>query len=215
MNQRTYLKSIGKRLLCGSAKKKEILKQIASDISIAMENGKTFEEATAEMGSPAEAAAEFNENFDEAERRLGKRQKRFWMAGAIVAAILALFAAVFWLLPKTALITENSVFSEEEVVEKAKEVIAVLDENDMETLNPMMTDVMQKFLTEKVLLETKAMLSENFGAFQSWGSAYVVEMEQAGQKMAVIEIVANYENVTVIYQLSFDTGMKLSGLYLR
>jgi len=42
-----------------------------------------------------------------------------------------------------------------------------------------------------------------------------VEVEQAGQKMAVIEIVANYENVTVIYQLSFDKNIKLSGLYLR
>ncbi len=215
MNHKNYLKSIGKRLLCGSVKKKEILKQIDSDISIAMENGKTFEEAVAELGSPAEAAAEFNENFDEAEKKLGKRQKRFWIVGTAAAVLLILLAAGFWLLPKSALLTENSVFSEEEVCAKAKEVIAVLDENDMETLTPMMTGVMQKFLTEKVLLETKAMLSEDFGAFQSWGNAYVVEVEQAGQKMAVIEIVANYENVTVIYQLSFDKNMKLSGLYLR
>lgn len=215
MNQSKYLKLIGKRLLCGPAKKKEILKQIASDISIAMENGKTFEEAMAELGSPKEAAAEFNENFDEAERKLGRRQKRFRIAGTVCIVLLVLAAAVFWWLPKTALLTENSTFSEEEVIAKAKEVIAVIDENDMETLKPMMTGVMQKFLTEKVLLETKAMLSENFGAFQSWGNAYVVEVEQAGQKMAVIEIVANYENVTVIYQLSFDTNMKLAGLYLR
>lgn len=215
MNQNKYLKSIGKRLMCGHVKKKEILKQIASDLSIAMESGKTFEEAMAEMGSPKEAAAEFNENFDEAERKLGKRQKYFRIAGAVVCVLIVLAAAVFWFLPKAALISENSVFSEEEVIAKAKEVIAVLDENDMETLQPLMTEVMQKFLTEKVLLETKAMLSEEFGAFQSWGSAYVVEVEQAGQKMAVIEIVANYENVTVIYQLSFDTNMKLSGLYLR
>lgn len=215
MNQSKYLKLIGKRLKCGPAKKKEIMKQIESDIGIAMENGKSFEDIMAEMGNPAEAAGEFNENFSEDEIRLGKRRKRFKTLGIVTGVLIVLAAGVFWLFPKTQFISEGSIFSEEEVTAKAKEIIALLDENDMEALTPLMTDAMKNALTQEMLQEIKGTFSADFGAFQSWGNAYVIEIEQAGQKTAVIEIVAVYENVTVTYQLSFDKDMKFGGLYMR
>lgn len=215
MNQSRYLKLIGKRLKCGPAKKKEIMKQIESDIGIAMENGKSFEDIMAEMGSPAEAAGEFNENFSEDEIRLGKGRKRFKILGIVICVLIVLSAGVFWLFPKTQFISEDSIFSEEEVTAKAKEIIALLDENDMEALTPLMTDAMKNALTQEMLQEIKGTFSVDFGAFQSWGNAYVIEIEQAGQKTAVIEIVAVYENVTVTYQLSFDKDMKFGGLYMR
>lgn len=215
MNQSKYLKLIGKRLKCGPAKKKEIIKQIESDIGIAMESGRSFEDIMAEMGSPAEAAGEFNENFSEEEIRLGKRRKRFKFAGIVTGVLIVLAAGVFWLFPKTQFISEDSIFSEEEVTAKAKEIIALLDENDMEALTPLMTDAMKNALTQEMLQEIKGTFSADFGAFQSWGNAYVIEIEQAGQKTAVIEIVAVYENVTVTYQLSFDKDMKFGGLYMR
>lgn len=215
MDQSRYLKLIGKRLKCGRAKKKEIMRQIGSDIAIAMEGGKSFEDVMAEMGSPAEAAGEFNENFSETEIRLGKRQKQFKVLGIAVCVLVVLAAGIFWLIPKSRLITGDSIFSEEEVTAKAKEIIALLDEDDIESLTPLMTEAMKDFLTKEMLREVKAMFAEDFGAFRSWGNAYIVEVEQAGQKGVVIEIVAVYENVTVTYQISFDQDMKFAGVYMR
>lgn len=215
MNQNQYLKAVSKRLKCSSAKKKEIMKQIQSDISIAMESGKSFDDVMAEMGKPTEAAAEFNDNFSEEETRRAKRQKWFKISGIAVCVLIVLAAGVFWLLPKVNTISGSAAFSEEAVTAKAKEVIALLDEDDLEALKPLMTEQMQEVLTEDVWQEVRAMFGGDFGAFGSWGNSYAVEMEQAGQKMAVIEIAASYENVTVIYQLSFDKNMRLAGFYVR
>lgn len=215
MNQSKYLKLIGKQLKCSSAKKKELMKQIASDISIAMENGKSFDEVITEMGSPAEVAAEFNENFGEPQIKMDKRIKIGLISGVVIVIILLGITAFLWTLPKAEDISKSRTFSEEEVIAKAKEVIALLDENDIEALTPIMTDEMKEALTEEVLQETKSMICEDFGTFQIWGNSYGIEMEQAGKKFAIIEIVASYENVSVVYQISFDKDMKLAGFYLR
>lgn len=215
MKQSKYLKQIGKKLKCSQAKRKEIVKQIESDISIAMENGKSFEKVMEEMGNPMEVAGEFNENFSEAEVKLGKRQNFFKTAGASICVIIVLAAVIFWIRPKTGMISEGNTFSEEALTARAKEIIALLDENDIEALNPLMTEQMQDFLTEEVLKNAKSYISDDFGAFQSWGNVYAVELEQAGVKMAVLEISVSYENAAAVYRLSFDENMLLSGLYMR
>lgn len=215
MEQSKYLRLIRKKLQCSPAKKKEIIMQIRSDISIAMENGKNFGEVMEEMGSPMEVAAEFNENFSEAEVKLGKRQKLLKTAGITACVIIVLAAAFFWLFPKGKNISESNTFSEEELTEKAKEIVTLLDADDMETLKPLMTEQMQEVLTEDVLQSAKSQISDDFGAFQSWGKVYSTEISQAGVKMAVLEITVSYENAAVTYRLSFDENMLLSGLYMR
>lgn len=215
MKQSKYLKQIGKKLKCSQAKKKEIIKQIQSDISIAMENGKSFEKVMAEMGNPMEIAREFNENFSEAEVKLGKRQKLSKTAGVSVCVIVVLAAVIFWIFPKAGMISGSNTFSEEELTVKAKEIIPLLDADDMETLKPLMTEQMQEVLTEEVLQSAKTQISDDFGALQSWGKVYSTEISQAGVKMAVLEITVSYENAAVTYRLSFDENMLLSGLYMR
>lgn len=215
MKQSKYLKQIGKKLKCSQAKKKEIIKQIQSDISIGMENGKSFEKVTAEMGKPMEIAREFNDNFSEEEVKLGKRQKLFKTAGVLVCVIVALTAVISWILPKGGMISESNTFSEEELTVKVKEIITLLDEDDLETLKPLMTEQMQDVLTEDVLQSAKLQIADDFGALQSWGKVYSTEISQAGVKIAVLELTVSYENAVVTYRLSFDESMLLSGLYMR
>lgn len=215
MEKSKYLRMICKKLRCGTAKKKEIVKQIESDISIAMEGGKSFEEVMENMGNPVEVAREFNENFSEEEVKLGKRQKRLKTAGIILGVIIVLLAVIFWILPKAGMLSDSNTFSEEELTKKAKEVIKLIDENDMEALNPLMTEQMQEFLTEEILQGSKTAISDDFGAFLSWGKVYSAEISQAGMKTAVLEITVSYENAVVTYRLSFDENMLLSGLYMR
>lgn len=57
MNQ--YLKMISQHLCCSEERKKEIVKELESDIRIAMENGESWEEIKGRMGTPEEIAEEF------------------------------------------------------------------------------------------------------------------------------------------------------------
>lgn len=64
-----YLKTISRMLCCTGKKKKEIVKELESNIQLAMENGESWEVVQERMGNPEEIACEFNSNFPEEELR--------------------------------------------------------------------------------------------------------------------------------------------------
>ena len=74
MNQEKYVIAVLKKLKCSGSKKKEIRKELESDIAAALENGESLEEIMARMGSPASLAGEFNDNFSKEEITAFKRR---------------------------------------------------------------------------------------------------------------------------------------------
>lgn len=219
MNEKKYLKTIRRQLKCSSAKKKEIIRQIQSDIAIAMEHGKSVEDALHEIGNPADVVREFNENMSDKEVVQGRRERTRRIIATAVGGVLFLILLIailgLWVLPKTSDISESEHFSEEKVTEQAKLVIQYVDSEDFEALKPLMTEKMRGVLDDAAIKKAKVALSENFGDFQSWGTMYMVEAKQMGQYIAVAEVTAIYENVSVTYRLSFDEEMLLAGLYMR
>lgn len=217
MNEKKYLKIIKKQLKCSSAKKKEILRQIQSDIAIALEQGKNIEDALNEIGNPMDVVSEFNDSMDTAEIAQGKREKRRKIialaVGGVLIFILLLVLLGHLLLPRVSDISESGRFSEEKVTEQTKQIIQYIDNEDFEALKPLMSEELLK--SESAIREAKATLAENFGDFQSWGKFYIVEAEQLGQHIAVVEVSAVYENISVTYRLSFNEEMLLIGLYMR
>lgn len=89
-----YLKTIAHHLCCTDKKKKEIVKELESDIRIAMENGESWEEIQKRMGTPEEIAEEFNENFSENELKTNKRKNAAGIVGILGIVILVVCVVV-------------------------------------------------------------------------------------------------------------------------
>ena len=89
MTKDKYIKEISKKLLCKKDKKAEIIKQITSDIDIAIENGSKIEDVLVNMGTPSEVASEFNDNFDERDKEKISKEI-FDVQAQLLATILEL-----------------------------------------------------------------------------------------------------------------------------
>lgn len=102
-----YLKKISQHLCCAENKKMEIIKDLESDIRIAMENGEDWDTICERMGTPEEVAAEFNENFSDSYMEVGKleyrqadkefrKKKMHMIIGSIVAVLCLVLVAVMF-----------------------------------------------------------------------------------------------------------------------
>lgn len=215
MNEKKYLKTIKKKLRCGASKKSEILRQIQSDISAAMQNGISFETAADEIGAPDDVVKGFNETMSDEDAKNYKREKVTKTFAVIFVIILLLTALIYWILPKTTDIAKSEKFSEAEVTECGKQIIQYLDNDDFDSLTPLMTVRMQKLTTKDAIDNAKDFLCDDFGGFLSWGNIYMVEVSQMGQHAVIMEITVSYENTAATYRLTFDENMLLAGLYIR
>ncbi|MGN0352229.1 MAG: DUF3887 domain-containing protein [Roseburia sp.] len=219
MTVKSYTRKVAKYLLCRPEVKKEMRKQIESDIASAMEQGKSLEEVLSEMGNPKELAEEFNENFEEKEKETIHKKKHRKTVVTIVVSIFIVIAVLvgitYWMLPKSKDIGESAIFSEEEVIESAEEVIFYLDAEQYEKLDSYMTHELKEALGENGLKQAKESIGEDFGAFQCYKNTYAVEINQKGQKFAMVQLDVSYENISITYTVTFDEEMKLAGIYMR
>lgn len=215
MEQKKYLRAIYKKLRCGSAKKKEIIKQLGADIEAALAKGDTLNDVVREIGTPDAVAAEFNEELTEKDRKRGNYEIYAKCIGMVVIILCLLAAVLWWFLPKSEKVDENGRFSEEAVAEKAKQAISFLDADDYDALRAMMPEQAGEILTDEILTEAKRSIAEDFGAFSAWGNAYVTEITEQGQHAAAVELGASYEKTSVTYTLFFNEEMQLTGIYMR
>ena len=74
---------------------------------------------------------------------------------------------------------------------------------------------MESVLTAEVMEDAKVQISDNWGERKSFASIYVGEITQGNRHYAVGEITAVYENTSVTYRITYDTDMRLAGLYMR
>jgi hypothetical protein len=216
MNKDLYIRRIIRSLHCSNSKKREIRKQLETDIAIRMEQGESIEEIIAEMGAPEEFAEGFGENLSASEWRRYRR----WHICRIILVVCIVFAAIVGLLyssvfPKTEDISESTYFDAVEVETRMMEIVQLLDENDYMTLQSLATDRMRDYLTEGFLNDARAQITEDWGHQVSFGTSYMQEVTQMGKHYAVGEISVIYEKVSVTYRFSFDTDLKLDGLYMR
>lgn len=90
MDKDKYIKETVKRIKCSSSRKKEIKKQLETDIDMRLEQGEAFEQIIAEMGSAKEIADGFNENLSDTEKRRYRGGKTF----KIVLSLAIIFALI-------------------------------------------------------------------------------------------------------------------------
>lgn len=216
MNQEQYVKAVLKKLKCSGGKKKEIRREMESDIAVALEGGETWEEVRSRMGEASAVAAEFNDNFPEAERKAAKKRKGWTVVGIVAAVLIVISAVGFFMVPKSYPIEQRGNYSEAEVIEQAKTVIDYFSAEDYEAVQAMCaTEKMAQVMTKENLTDTRKVFGEDWGSLVSYGNAYTGEIVQMGTSMAVVQITATYENTGITYTISFDKDLKLCGFYMK
>lgn len=215
MNQEQYIKAILKKLKCGGEKKKEIRKELESDIAGAREAGETMEEIMKRMGDASFVAAEFNNSFTEKELAKARRKKILTITISILIILTAIFAAGFWAIPKSYPLAKNGSYAEEEVIERAKLIITYFNEEDYDSLAANSNTQMKKYMTKESLEGAKAYISDDWGPFLTYGNAYTCEIIQMGKSYVVVQLTATYENTAVTYTLNFDQNLDLAGFYMK
>lgn len=215
MNAEKYVSQIVKRVKCSTAKRKEIKKQLLSDVSVHLENGETIEQIRITMGTPEEIAEEFNQNLSEQEQKAYKRNKNIKII-AIVALICCVMAGyAWWLFPKTGEIGEKGNYTKETVEQEVEKIIVLLNQNDYDALRENASVAMQSVLNTETMDKAKKQINVDWGEMQSMGTIYAQEVTQQGQLFAVTQVNVSYENVDVVYTISFDEDMKLAGIYMK
>lgn len=215
MTAEAYVKQIIKKVKCDRKRKQDIEKQLLYEIKERTEAGENLQDILSGMGTVEEIAAGFNEGISEAEQRKYRRKIVAKILVLIVVVFLVLISVAVWYLPKVNDIESSDIFVETEVEEKLVEVVTLLDADDYAGLQAVSTSRMADVLNDDYMSAAKQKLSEKFGERIAVGTIYMQEVQQMSQSFAVCQTTVIYENVTVVYTITFDEEMNLAGLYMR
>lgn len=215
MTAEQYVREVGKLLKCRTSRKKDVKKQLLSEINGEVAKGENLEDVLARMGIPWDYANRYNDRFDKAERKAAKRERALKIWGIILFVIAVIIAVVYWNLPKWSDIRESTVFREEQVKAQAEEIIRFYSDNDFQAVTERMNDDMKQVLNAATLQYTKSQMKEDFGELLALETMNVSEANQSGKMYAMIQVSASYSNMNVTYTLTFDEDMMLAGFYVK
>lgn len=217
MNEKAYAKAVAKRLACSKARRDEFVRDLESDIASSLADGETWEQVERRLGDPRDVAREFNEALSEHELAAGRKRRRLKVVGisaaAVVMAAAVLAVAAWWVFPKAGSPGAATGLDEQAATERAQQIVALLDADDFDALRALSDDTMAKALTKEGIDQARASVGEDWGAFVSFGKAYVADLTQGGVTGTVVRMAAVYENATVVYQISLNSDSQLMGIY--
>ena len=213
MNAEKYVKEIVTRVKCTGAKRKEIGSQQMSDIAARREQGETLEEIMESMGQPQEIAEAFCQNLSDADKKAYRRSRIRKIVVDIVLMLIVVSILTWWMMPKPAVLGDD--LSQEEIEASVENVISLLNEDDFDGLQDIATDELKDKLTLETIDSVRQDISEDWGGMQSIGRVYAQGIKQKGDLIIVTQTDAIYENVSVVYTISFDENLRLGGLYIR
>ena len=215
MNEKRYVKAVARKIRCGGKRKKEIERQLLTDIQMREKQGEGLEEIIARMGSAEEIADGFNENIPAQEQKRYTRNRVLKIAVPIVLTVLFLGVSAYWLFPKTADIEQSKYFDKDRVEAAMKETIELLDAEDYAALQENAIPQMQALLNAETRADMRSALSDDWGERKQFGAVYMAELIQGNRHFAVGEMTVTYENVSVTYRLTYDEDMRFAGIYVR
>lgn len=213
MNAEKYVKEIVTKVKCTGAKRKEIGSQLLSDIAARREQGETLEEIMESMGQPQEIAEAFCQNLSDADKKAYRRSRIRKIVVDIVLMLIVVSILTWWMMPKPAVLGDD--LSQEEIEASVGNVISLLNEDDFDGLQDIATDELKDKLTRETIDSVRQDISEDWGGMQSIGRVYAQGIKQKGDLIIVTQTDAIYENVSVVYTISFDENLRLGGLYIR
>ncbi len=105
-------------------------------------------------------------------------------------------------------------FDEVEVKSAAENVIMLLDQRNADDLSDLLTEQMKLGLTEDVLAQIFALLDEA-GAVQTIEEMQTTGSTESSTTYGVVVAKVKHANHELTYTISFDSQMKLAGLYFK
>ncbi len=215
MDEKRYVNAVARKLKCGGKRKKEIKRQLLSDIQMRENQGERLEEIISRMGKAEEIADSFNESISAKEQRRYAGNRVLKIVIPIVLALIFIAVAVYWIFPKTVDIEKSRVFDKEEVEAAMKETVELLDAEEYAVLQENAIPQMQSFLNAETRESMRETLSDDWGERKQFGAVYMAEVIQGNTHLAVGEMTVTYENVSVTYRLTYDEDMRFAGIYVR
>ncbi|MCI7790405.1 MAG: DUF3887 domain-containing protein [Lachnospiraceae bacterium] len=215
MDERQYVNAIARRIKCNGKKKKEIKRQLLTDITMRTEQGEDFQEIISQMGTVKEIADGFNDNISEKEIKQYIRNRVIKIALSAIVVIIILALILYWMLPKSFSIEQSKYFDKEQVEDAMRTTIELLDVQDYATIQENAIPKMQSVLNQETMENVRKQIAEDWGQRESFGVLYTMELVQGNEHFAVGEVTVSYENATVTYRLTYDREMQLAGLFIR
>lgn len=216
MTAKQYVNRITGKIKCSGEKKREIRKQLQTDVELKLSQGNSLEEVISQMGSVDEIADSFNENVSTKEQKKYTISKRLKAVSLIVLLLAVLSGLTYWKMPKGIEIDKSKYFNAAQVEAAMKETVEQLDAGEFVSLQENAISQMEGFLNQEEWQKAKDMvLTGPWGERMQFGTAYMVELAQGNAHYAVGEITVTYEKVSAVYRITFDQDMRLAGLYVR
>lgn len=216
MTAKQYVNSIVKKIRCDGKKRQDIKQQLLADIELRMNKGEVLEEIISQMGSTDEIADGFNENISDKEQKRYKRNKALKTAGLIIVLLVVLSCLTYWKMPKAIDIEKSKYFDKAQVEAAMKQMVEQLDAGEYDALRKNAISQMEQYLNQDGRNEIRNSIFESeWGERKNFGAIYIAELAQGNDHYVVGEITVTYENVSVIYRLTYDQDMRLSGIYVR
>ena len=230
MTAEQYVNAIVRKIKCDSKKKKEIKKQLQQDIDLRVEQGEKLEDVISQMGTVQEIADSFNESISVEEQKKFVRNRIIIIAVPTILVVAALVCLAYFMLPEesnndedthveeeTGIYDKNTgaYFDKTEVESALKETVELLDAGEYAVLQENAALLMRKYVTAEEIENAKKQLSDDWGERREFGEIYITEMIQQDVHYAIGEMMVTYDNVTVVYTITYDENMQLAGLYMR
>lgn len=215
MEAEKYVNEITKKIKCAKKKKQEIQKQLLSDIAMRRAAGEPLEQIMESMGTAAEIAEAFGQNLAEADSKAYKKRKMIIIVIAVILVLFLLGISGWWLMPKQVDLSGNEKYSQEKVAAEVENIVELLDQGDYTAIQMVSIDKLRNMMNEQTIGAVRNKICEDWGERQSIGKVYMAGVIQKGKLLIVTQVDVIYENISVVYTISFDEDMKLAGLYMR
>lgn len=215
MEAEKYVNEITKKIKCAKKKKQEIQKQLLSDIAMRRAAGEPLEQIMESMGTAAEIAEAFGQNLAEADSKAYKKRKMIIIVIAVILVLFLLGISGWWLMPKQVDLSGNEKYSQEKVAAEVENIVELLDQGDYTAIQMVSIDKLRNMMNEQTIGAVRDKICEDWGERQSIGKVYMAGVIQKGKLLIVTQVDVIYENISVVYTISFDEDMKLAGLYMR
>lgn len=214
MTEQQFLRQIKRLLHCKGDKKREILRQLESDIASAKEGGKSWEEIGQEWGTPEQFVSEFNEDGRDI-----KKGKRILIGSVAVLVLFACVAAGVWFAHSHEKNGGQQLTKNVET-QKIPDVVreAITDFSD---------DAYEKFITRCDAKMQAAFSKKNWEDAQKIASSQMIEKAenekllsvtqttQAGWDLKVYQVAVDYGKRQIVYTISLDTENLIAGFYFK
>jgi len=109
------------------------------------------------------------------------------------------------------------IYDEETVINRAKEVIELINAYDFDAVNTQLRDDLEDQLTSAQLKEALEGKLADAGTFIEYQSSAAVgqKSKSTGEDYATVVVVGKYENSSIVYTITMDSNLDIVGLYAK